>query len=323
MKKLLTWIPLATLVLAAITLALRFRQARPEVEASVVSAEMLPLPPSASVPDLTIAVTLHGQPVERLWILRIKLANTGDVTILAQGPRQNTIEHEMIFGFPNGFTILDVKKEKSTFACEVQNINSQLCFNFDQWRKGESSELLVILSTKKDNDERPNILTVRRDLIDGDVVTKDVSLAPLKTRKPLLDYLPSSIAKASRYFVLVPLLFFSIIVAIFSCLKDLFAFAAYRRWWSVYGDEFRAKIQESNLSEEIKKLANSDPNEFFAYAAGIKHSPEFGLTAMRKFPEPPRRPKNLSSLTNLAGYCIGMFLVVVIIGAMICGLIIY
>jgi len=212
---------------------------KPEIEVAISTLERLP--PQSQIPDLKLSVSFRNQTVDELWIMRCKVKNSGDVTLLADGPKKNIQSSSISLGITHGFTVLDVRHENANFPCEISGSPEGLSLSFGQWRKTEWVDLLLYLSGTKGTTNRPSLRQPRRELIDGDIVVHDYSEVVPHPKQPLLNNLPPFFTFSLRLIGVIVLGVSAI--AVFSLLvitwRDYFRL---KGWNKEHLEKFRAWI---------------------------------------------------------------------------------
>lgn len=158
------------------------------------------LTPKTEVDDFKGIYYYKDSLIDNLWVVDIKMINTGTETIIGKGSKKNIIEEDIPMKFSNDFKIVKVEKIKSDFKHRIKtliNTSSEFSLSFNQWRK-EETLIYKFYLISKNNKTVPKLENIERSLINGDILIKELNHPNLNNKKPLLDYAPSTIALIGR-----------------------------------------------------------------------------------------------------------------------------
>jgi hypothetical protein len=157
-----------------------YRPPVPKLEAAVVNVEHV----SARTPIAGVKINLsfRDQPVSDLWLCRIRLQNTGGVTLFTTGPRPNT-QNPIVIRVPENCEILQIEPKgmepkNSGFEARIGQTKGdkhQFETSFEQWRQGETIEALLYLAMSGEPSDKPKLIPKGRPIPDGNVVAVDLS----------------------------------------------------------------------------------------------------------------------------------------------------
>jgi hypothetical protein len=169
-------------------------------ETTQVTAEVLAsdeLTRYEAVSGLEGQFAYQGVPVKHLWKLRINLVNSGDRTVVGEGNLKNVMGDGLCLAFPEGTTILDVTvtydiPEEITVVLNEQN---SFLVKFPQWRPGESVRTDLYIASEEPLESLFPV-TRGRDIVDGEVITRDYTESRRVEPSSAIGYLPSGISTA-------------------------------------------------------------------------------------------------------------------------------
>jgi hypothetical protein len=130
--------------------------------------------------------------VQNLWLVKFKIINNGDITIVGKGKNSNILDSTIKFSFKSGIEILDkIESIQSDFPHQLVRFDSAtLSLSFQQWKKNESGTYSIYL---KSITKSANVVpSVDRVLIDGDFNIVDQTKSVQKVKQPLIDTLIGS-----------------------------------------------------------------------------------------------------------------------------------
>lgn len=146
----------------------------------------------------------RNTPVQNLWLMKFKITNTGDGTLIGEGKNSNILDTAIVLKFPNKVEILDsLKLIQSDFPHNIIKRDSQtIVLKFRQWRINESATYSMYL--KSDVKSISLLPSVDRVILDGDFNIKGVPNVKTRKKEPLLEKsLPSPIPFIFRVIGLV------------------------------------------------------------------------------------------------------------------------
>ena len=182
---------------------LQVRSEEVQAEIQVLSAYQL-IPPT-DLPGLQGDFTHSGAPVHKLWTMVFRFVNTGDATIIGQGPTKSLIGQGINVSFPPGSKVLNPIKESASFPHKLLYVtDNTLQLQFTQWHRKEEAVYSLYVSGPSGAGKSPPFPTIpKRQIMDGELSVRDLSRPAIPTPSALLDRLPKSIASVGRFLGIV------------------------------------------------------------------------------------------------------------------------
>lgn len=179
-----------------LTLWIQIQSRTPGAEVQVLSVERLTTP--LDVEGLVGTYSYNGQPVRDVWKLRLRFLNTGDATLVTEGPRQNVMPGSLSLAFPAGSRVLQHSLENETFPSSLSVGVDRLFLHFSQWRIGEEATYSVYLGHDQLVDEAPLPRPIGREIIDGDLIVRSLPTGGAAQPRTQLDGLPRPVPTIGR-----------------------------------------------------------------------------------------------------------------------------
>ncbi len=223
-----------------------------------------------NIDNLTSNYKYTGIPVKNLWLVKYKIINTGDITIIGKGVKKNIIGDNIKIRYKTNVQILDnikiIQKELPIDIIKKDSVS--FAIYFDQWRVNEFVVFSVYLkSDKKINDFLPYV--VNRPIIDGDILIYNYTNKAKKENIPIIDYFPSPIPLIIRILTIIVILAILILLAIIS-IKILIEWLKYNSWKRKYYNKFKEFIKSELLKEKFMikskgKFSKEEINRIIEY----------------------------------------------------------
>lgn len=254
-------------IAAVISLYFQVRKAKPGLEAAIINAEHVTAIPK--VTGLEVNLNFHTKKIDDFWIVRARIRNTGDVTIVGQGTSKNILRDAITLGVPEDFEILDIQPESPPvkpgnvgFQCSVQTVNAQsFSVSFGQWRTGEAVEFSLFLQRKSGSEALPQLKIFDRDLIDGDIFIPSLYGAQRHIKQPLIDYLPPILANTFR----IPSIILFTLFGLFICVGLIVSWSEWLRlksWLRKYLSLFKSHLDtQENFHNDQKIVMLNRPDK--------------------------------------------------------------
>ena len=172
---------------ALIGLYYQVRTKKAKAEFQILSNDYLTT--SNNIDGLNSNYEYRGIPVKNLWLLKFKIINNGDVTLMGRGRNISIIDSTIKFKFDSKIFILDkIELLQKDFPHNLSRLDSvTLSLSFEQWRKNEGATYSIYISSlQKDITIYPSL---DRVIIDGDFNVVDFTKNRSKPKGPLLDQL--------------------------------------------------------------------------------------------------------------------------------------
>jgi hypothetical protein len=183
---------LATLI----SLFTALRSDKRALELQITAADHLTQLPN--VDGLNGEFTFKTIPVKDLWRLKIQFINTGDVTLIGEGPSSSLITKTISIRFPSDVNILNASAEANSFYTINKTDSNTLDIGFSQWRPGEKFETIIFVASDNILEAFPLPLIPNRPIIDGDINITNLISPTSSGKQPLIDYLPLTISSIGR-----------------------------------------------------------------------------------------------------------------------------
>lgn len=159
-------IALVAMLATVLGLFFQFRPKRRELTAQVSASDELTS--VANIPGLTAQYTYMSKEVDHLWKVAVSFINTGDQTIVGEGPQKTLIHDAVVLAFPESTEILNIEEEAKDFPITVAKEDSDhFQLKFSQWRVGESVTLSFYVSSSKPIAAPLLPIVETRDIVDG------------------------------------------------------------------------------------------------------------------------------------------------------------
>lgn len=255
----------AVVIGAIATLVLLYLEAKtqdPAVAMQVFSTERLT--PSLEAPNLDARFLHQGEQVEDLWVVRARLANIGNVTLVNQGPRKNIIGSGINFEFPDQVTLLEAIPDTTVGPLKVEKSGSQrLRVVFRQWRPGETRSYSFYVSSDTTLQELPLPTSPSRDIINGRVSVERLTLQEQQEAHSEVDRLPDPLASVGRVVGGVTASFLIFIIGAFFVVNNVWEQIQIFWWERQYGREFRDFLSSfpDDRFEEFHKGSSTSPSK--------------------------------------------------------------
>lgn len=307
----------------AIGLGILDRQAR-QLSFRFLSVDELTLAPT--VEGLKGTFTYQGADVAHLWKVDSRITNTGDTTVVGDGAQTGLLRPELIAEFPESFNVVNAQITRSDIGpVELMFTGSKLSLIFEQWRKSESVEVILFVTSSSPAAVQDLILSFPgRQLIDGEILF--IPLAEIADpQRSYLEKLPRPVVVLAR----VAGLTFSILLAIIFVAGAATLIGGYLSWvrWRKYEPRFRDELREyiqgkggvsakartwyaghiNELVRHASTLSDSDSASSIRFVAAIEDQDAPSGWDFREFfdsfefePEPVSIPAN-SFLANAIG----------------------
>lgn len=191
-----------TFIVAIITFITQLSLKKINVEAQILSSEMLTM--LASEAELSAYFSFAGEEVANLWKIKIKFVNSGDKTILGTGSMKNILSNGIRFAFPDNTRILRIQKEDENFNNTLKELdNNQFQIQFRQWRKDEYLLSCFFIASEEMLNTDPFPIVKWRDIIDGDVFIKDMTRRETIEKLFLIDRIPKFISLPGKILAVI------------------------------------------------------------------------------------------------------------------------
>lgn len=242
-----------TLIVAVITFITQSSQKKINVEAQILSSEMLTM--LASEAELSAYFSYAGEEVANLWKIKIRIVNSGDKTILGTGSMKNILSDGIRFAFPDNTRILRIQKEDENFNNTLKELdNNQFQIQFRQWRRNEYLLSCFFIASEEMLNTDPFPIVKWRDIIDGDVFIKDMTRRETIEKLFLIDRFPK--------FISLPGIILAMILSggfiIFLIIRIIIIWKntiMYRKWFENYQREIINILDEAKppISKKLKE----------------------------------------------------------------------
>lgn len=200
---------ICTMIALGIVLWSQFKPSKPAAELQILSANRLT--PTIDLPDLTSNFTYAGATVRDLWKIKIRFINTGAVTIFGQGVKKNILGEGITIQFNPTLKVFGHNKyydQKGTYiqpdgepfpgAWLFWVGGNQLLLEFAQWRPNEEVIYTLYIASDTVENQAPLPIVPERNIIDGDLKVRDLTLIGLRQKYSLLDRLPKYLAFSGK-----------------------------------------------------------------------------------------------------------------------------
>jgi len=242
-----------TSILAAITFIIQSGLKKINVEAQILSSEMLTM--LASEAELSAHFRYAGEEVANLWKIKIRFVNSGDKTILGTGSMKNILSDGIRFAFPDNTRVLRIQREDENFSNTLKELdNNQFQIQFLQWRKDEYLISCFFIASEEMLTKDPFPIVKGRDIIDGDVFIKDMTRRETLEKLFLIDRFPKFISLPGKILAII----LSVGFIIFLIIRAIIIWKGtiiYRKWFDNYQREIINILDEAKppISKKLKE----------------------------------------------------------------------
>lgn len=161
------------LIATIIGVIIQWPQTQPKVVLTVIRTTNLT---AQGLPSgLEGAYLYKGTPVKTVWQVLAKVENLGANTIVGRGEKSQLLTGKLRYAIEGGKKILDVRAEGGAINPIINFDEHQIDLGFDQWRVGEVLQLQVYVEGNDLPSTKPEVASVERSLINGDVIIEDKS----------------------------------------------------------------------------------------------------------------------------------------------------
>ncbi len=237
-----------------------FHKKTPEIELQVLNVEELSK--SLNIEGFESHFIYKGDTVQKLWNIRFKLINSGQVTIISNGPSSNTLSEKIILEFEKESKIVNYNIEKNNSSILLSKLDStDLSISFDQWRPNESVVFSVYVKALTTEYDLKFPKFQKRYLIDGDVNVVDYSKVQPQTLKPIIDYSSNIVSNCIRYLLSAISCIAILLILFFVFGKNIRKLLIHKKWFKtnhvIYENFLNDLIkQRPYIKEKIKDASN-------------------------------------------------------------------
>lgn len=277
----------------------QFQSKKSEVQLVILSKDYLTV--KNNVEGLESNFKYSGEQVKNLWLVKFKIVNTGDVTLVGTENGSSLLDSVITFHFKRNVQLLDklnlISNNFPEHVLQRKDFNN-LTLAFKQWRPNESATYSVYI---KSNISEPSLTpNSSRVIKDGNIIVDDLTKNKPRLKIPLLDLLLNSqgalIARILG-FILSGLLLIAILLFTFGLmLPEWFKL---RFWLWKNSENFKSFIQSFDAS---KIKTTSVQNDFILSRDLYSKNPglmtigtvwaEWKGKGLEKIPETGNSPEN-------------------------------
>jgi hypothetical protein len=237
----------------------QFQNKKNEVQFVMLSKDYLTV--KNNIAGLESNYKYIGQPVKNLWLLKFKIVNSGDLTLIGTNESKSLLDSVIRFTFPNNIQILDkVNLLSNNFPehkLSKEGLNN-LSLSFKQWRPNESATYSIYVKSEITN---PILLPkTSRVIKDGNIIVDDVTINQRINKQPIIDHLlanPAALIGRILGVILAGLLFLAIDLFFLGLMLP--QWFKLRKWLWQHSGNFKNFIEGYDTS---KIASNSNKDEF-------------------------------------------------------------
>lgn len=249
-------ITIIALILAVVTFLIQRGSKEEKISVEILLNDELTI--YAPEEELNARFTYAGEEVAHLWKVKVKFINNGTETIVSKGNMKNIISEDGLnFIFLNGVRILKIQKSDENFKSSIaQTELNKFQIQFSQWRKNEYVDAYFYVSSAEQLREKPLIGVLDREIVDGDILIKDLTEKKISSGLFAIDYLPRILSWFFKVFygLIILVALFLIIGVISQASQEKIRFS---KWRKKNSDSFR-----NFLVKIIPKISKSDINRY-------------------------------------------------------------
>lgn len=192
LKKIFEIVGFAAGIAAIIGVYYQFQNKESEVQFVVLSNDLLTV--KNNVEGLESNYHYAGEPVKNLWLMKFKVINSGEKTLVGTNKSSDLLDSVLTFNFSKSIQILDnISLLNNNFPDHklTKRGPTAIDLSFQQWRPNETATYSIYLKSDLSN---PHFLPkTSRLLKDGNIIVDDLTNSARKIKQPLLDskFLPS------------------------------------------------------------------------------------------------------------------------------------
>lgn len=256
-------------VAALIGLYYQIQNKTNQIEFQIISKDYLTL--NNNIDGLKSNYEYGGISVKNLWLIKLKIINSGDVTLIGKGEAKNILDSCINFNFDSNLQILDkiVLVQKNLPDHRLSRKDSiTLSLSFEQWRKDEFAIYSIYI--KSDKSDISLLPTAKRILNDGNIFIKDLSSNQEKNKRPLLDNLLSPPLP-----LICRILGVLMATLIFSFLSYIIIFEEFKSWGKIlrWRNKYYKDFKEFLLNYDSSVLTDYYKNDFLKYRSKYIDNP--------------------------------------------------
>lgn len=246
------------------------KEESPELTIEVVNNDELT--ELSSTPNLTAKFKFNGDDVNHLWKLVFRIKNTGDLTLIGRGERSNLLENYIPIGFGSDSIIIDFEINYNDLNLSViKKDNSSIQIKFDQWLSSESALITMYIESINGAEEKPFPLSLTRSLINGEIITHDLTSIKNKESSPPAVSYPKTILSFAKTISAI-FLAISIFVVLLLAFWAPFDFYKFRLWKRKNYNLYSKHVEGFIDSEDKEKIIK---HAIVRYKKHPEHLPEF------------------------------------------------
>lgn len=244
-------------IAATVGVYYQFQSKKCEVQFVILSKDYLTV--KNNVEGLESNFKYSGEQVKNLWLVKFKIINSGDVTLVGTENSSSLLDSIITFHFNGKVQLLDklnlIANNFPEHTLMRKDFNN-LTLSFKQWRPNESATYSVYI---KSNISDPSLTpSSSRVIKDGNIIVDDLTKNKPKIKVPLLDsILNNQAALIARIlgFILSGLLLLAILLFTFGLmLPEWFKL---RFWLWRNSENFKSFIQNFDASKiKIQSVQN-------------------------------------------------------------------
>lgn len=166
----------------------QFQNKKNEVQFVLLSKDYLTV--KNNIEGLESNYKYSGLPVKNLWLLKFKIVNSGDLTLIGTNESSSLLDSVVKFTFPRNVQILNrinlLNNNFPEHKLSQEGFNS-LSLSFKQWRPNESATYSIYIKSDVAN---PILLPKTSRIIkDGNIIVDDVTSNNRRSSQPLIDHI--------------------------------------------------------------------------------------------------------------------------------------
>lgn len=247
------------LLIACIGLWFQLKTRKLEISCLINYSEILTLKPNDT--GLNANYYFKGKKVNHLWKINFQLNNTGDTTIIGEGNKKDILKDFLTLHLADGLTILSFQLVNSNFPCIVSVVDSnKIKIQFDQWKMEETINCIIYVSANSDNLPSQPIITLKRELLNGDIIFNRISNESTFNNR-LFNRLPPITQTILIIIGITTNVFFSfsILWFLYHIIKEFIPLKKWeKRYYSIYKDYINKQSHLTN--DEVKLYLSFDKN---------------------------------------------------------------
>jgi hypothetical protein len=169
------WLTIGSLLIAVLSIWIQLRTKTRELTCNIISSSELTA--ISQIPSLTSAFTYKGKPIVHLWKVSLLFVNSGNETLVAEGPHSTLVGDGITLGFTNQVDIVNVEPSDNAHILKIEQPSTNTFkLKFSQWLAEEKASIVLYIASSGDYSQPLMPVSISRDILDGRIIVRNASL---------------------------------------------------------------------------------------------------------------------------------------------------